>query len=50
MLVMTVLVEYQDPDAPVDLILGRCEHCDFDATWEVDENNNEKNLKRFFFG
>ena len=35
-------------------VLGRCEDCDFDATWEIFTNINgeihEFNLKRYFFG
>lgn len=35
-------------------VLGRCEDCDFDATWEIvtDANGriNEFNLKQYFFG
>lgn len=35
-------------------VFGRCEDCDFDATWEivtdVDGHRNEFNLKRYFFG
>ena len=34
--------------------LGRCEDCDFDATWEtvidVDGHIEEMNLERYFFG
>ena len=35
-------------------VLGRCEECDFDATWEIvidmDDNIEEINFKRYFFG
>ena len=35
-------------------VLGRCEDCDFDATWEIvtdaDGHVYEFNLKRYFFG
>ena len=35
-------------------ILGRCEDCDFDATWEsvtdMDGNTEEFNLEQYFFG
>ena len=35
-------------------VLGRCEDCDFDATWEIETNMNgtiyEFNLKQYFFG
>lgn len=35
-------------------VLGRCEDCDFDATWEIvtdmDGNVEEFNLERYFFG
>lgn len=40
-------------------VLGRCEECDFDATWErvyvprvgiFDRDVREFNLKRYFFG
>jgi hypothetical protein len=35
-------------------VLGRCEDCDFDATWEIqtDEYGRvyEFNLQRYFFG
>lgn len=35
-------------------VLGRCEDCDFDATWEIqtylDGRVSEFNLKRYFFG
>lgn len=35
-------------------VLGRCEDCDFDATWEIITNDNgepiEFNLKQYFFG
>ncbi len=35
-------------------VLGRCEDCDFDATWEIFTNlegeASEFNFKRYFFG
>ena len=35
-------------------VLGRCEDCDFDATWEIvtdmDGHVEEFNLKQYFFG
>ena len=35
-------------------VLGRCEDCDFDATWEtvidMDGNIEEINCKQYFFG
>ena len=35
-------------------VLGRCEDCDFDATWEIrtysDGQVSEFNLKQYFFG
>lgn len=35
-------------------VLGRCEDCDFDATWEIrarsDGQVSETNLKQYFFG
>ena len=35
-------------------VLGRCEDCDFDATWEIvidmDNHIEEFNLRRYFFG
>ena len=35
-------------------VLGRCESCDFDATWEIttysDGHTKESNLKPYFFG
>ena len=35
-------------------VLGRCEDCDFDATWETvtdtDGNTEEFNFERYFFG
>ena len=35
-------------------VIGRCEDCDFDATWvivtDVDGNTKEYNLERYFFG
>jgi hypothetical protein len=44
---------FQDGSEHVE-VLGRCEDCDFDATWEivtdVDDHTHEFNLKRYFFG
>ena len=41
-------------DGEVDAVLGRCEDCDFDATWEIfislKNEVTEFNLKRYFFG
>ena len=34
-------------------VIGRCEDCDFDATWEIATTSYgtfEFNLKRYFFG
>lgn len=35
-------------------VIGRCEDCDFDATWEIMADTNgkkyEHNLKRYYFG
>ena len=35
-------------------VLGRCEDCDFDATWKIITDTNGKkhefNLQRYFFG
>ena len=35
-------------------VIGRCDDCDFDATWEIRERLNgetyEGNLQRYFFG
>ena len=35
-------------------VLGRCEDCDFDATWEIRLYHSGKveefNLKKYFFG
>ena len=35
-------------------VLGRCEDCDFDATWEIvidmDGHIEEFNFERYFFG
>lgn len=35
-------------------VLGRCEDCDFDATWEIvidmDNHIEEFNFERYFFG
>ena len=35
-------------------VLGRCEDCDFDATWEIirdaSGHTKEFNFKRYFFG
>ena len=31
-------------------VVGHCEECDFDGTWDIDEEGNEINLKQYFFG
>ena len=31
-------------------IVARCEECDFDGTWDIDEKGNENNFKQYFFG
>ena len=35
-------------------VIGRCEDCDFDATWsivvDIDGGTEEFNLKQYFFG
>lgn len=44
---------FQDESEHVE-VLGRCEDCDFDATWEIvtDMNGNteEFNFRQYFFG
>lgn len=30
--------------------IGHCEECDFDGTWDTDEDGNEFNFKQYFFG
>ena len=48
---ITTLVVFQDNDNNnIDFVLGRCEACDFDASWERDTQGNEKNIKPFYFG
>ena len=48
---ITTLVVFQDNDNNnIDFVLGRCEQCDFDASWERDKQGNEKNIKPFYFG
>lgn len=31
-------------------VVGHCEECDFDGTWEIDEEGNEINFRQYFFG
>ena len=31
-------------------VVGRCEDCDFDGTWDIDIDGNEINFRQFFFG
>lgn len=31
-------------------VVGRCEECDFDGTWDIDEEGNEFNFRQYFFG
>ena len=31
-------------------VVGRCEECDFDGTWDIDEEGNEINFRQYFFG
>lgn len=31
-------------------IVGRCEDCDFDGTWDLDKDNKEINFRQYFFG
>ena len=44
---------FQDRSEHVE-VLGRCEDCDFDATWEIVTDMNgrieEFNFERYFFG
>ena len=44
---------FQDGSEHVE-VLGRCEDCDFDATWEIQTSADgyvyEFNLQRYFFG
>ena len=44
---------FQDRSEHVE-VLGRCEDCDYDATWEIethaDGRVHEFNLQRYFFG
>ena len=48
---ITTLVVFQDIDNKnIDFVIGRCEACGFDASWERDEQGNEKNIKPFYFG
>ena len=41
-------------ESPSAEVLGRCENCVFDATWEIktysDGHKEEFNLKQYFFG
>ena len=30
--------------------VGHCEECDFDGTWDIDEDENEVNFVQYFFG
>lgn len=48
---MATILKYRTEDnQKIYLILGRCEDCDSDVTWERDEKGNEDGLKPFFFG
>ena len=48
---MATILEYQDENnQKIYLILGRCDICDSNVTWERDEKGVEDELKPFFFG
>ena len=31
-------------------VVGHCGNCDFDGTWDIDEEGNEINFRQYFFG
>jgi hypothetical protein len=47
--------DYKDKLGEHVEVLGRCDRCDFDATWEIETQYNpyrviEYNMKRYYFG
>ena len=34
----------------ISSVVARCEECDFDGTWDIDEEGNEINFRQYFFG
>lgn len=49
---MTFLSTSLMPDGSIQAkILGRCDNCDFDATWWIESGTlREFNLEQYFFG
>lgn len=41
---------WDDNQCEIISVVGRCEECDFDGTWDIDEEGNEINLRQYFFG